>query len=176
MRASRDAVESFTAAAGEEFGALAVLDERPRPFTATTRSHVEVLRIGAEDFLYLLEQHSALARGVIRHLAGEIRSTIGEGDGGVAHGGLLSAFAEAVVEQREDLEAIRSELLAVLGPAAFVEAAATVGIFNGLVRTADSTGIPLDPKTVDRAAKAREELGLNEYRGAVSSGVRSGLA
>ncbi len=79
VRASRDSVESFTAEAGEEFGALAVLDERPRAFTATTQSHVEVLRIGAEDFLYLLEQHSALARGVIRHLAWEMRSTI---DGG----------------------------------------------------------------------------------------------
>ncbi len=79
VRASRGGGESFTATAGEEFGALAVLDERPRAFTATTQSHVEMLRIGAEDFLYLLEQHSALARGVIRHLAWEMRSTIGGG-------------------------------------------------------------------------------------------------
>ena len=71
--------EAFRAAAGEEFGALAVLDERPREVTARTEEPSEVLRIGAEDFLYLLEQHPQLARGVITHLALEVRSTIGSG-------------------------------------------------------------------------------------------------
>jgi CRP-like cAMP-binding protein len=62
------------AAAGEEVGALAVLDERPRLFTATTETPAVVLRIDGEDFLYLLEQHPRLARGVIRHLASQMRS------------------------------------------------------------------------------------------------------
>jgi len=73
---SRGGEVSFVARSGEEFGALAVLDERPRAFTATTTTPSVLLRIGAEDFLYLLEQHAGLARGVIRHLAWEVRSTI----------------------------------------------------------------------------------------------------
>ncbi len=71
-----DASASFTAGNGEELGALAVLDERPRVFTATTSAPTLLLRIGAEDFVYLLEQHPPLARGVIRYLAREVRSTI----------------------------------------------------------------------------------------------------
>ena len=74
--AGRRGVEVFEASNGEEFGALAVLDERPRAFTATTTKPSQVMRIGAEDFVYLLEQHARLARGVIRHLAREVRSSI----------------------------------------------------------------------------------------------------
>jgi CRP-like cAMP-binding protein len=72
----RQGSNSFVAGRGEELGALAVLDERPRDFTATTTVPTLLLRIGAEDFLYLLEQHAPLARGVIRYLAHEVRSTI----------------------------------------------------------------------------------------------------
>jgi len=76
VSASRGAEVSFVARKGEELGALAVLDERPRAFTATTVGPSLLLRIGAEDFVYLLEQHPGLARGVIRYLAREVRSTI----------------------------------------------------------------------------------------------------
>jgi CRP-like cAMP-binding protein len=84
--AQREGVEAFRASDGEEFGALAVLDERPRAFTATTTRESLVLRIDAEDFVYLLEQHPRLARGVIRYLAREVRSTI-HGQGGVRAAG-----------------------------------------------------------------------------------------
>jgi len=73
---ARDGASSFVARRGEELGALAVLDERPRAFTATTTEQTVLLRIGAEDFLYLIEQHPRLAKGVIRYLAHEVRSTI----------------------------------------------------------------------------------------------------
>ena len=65
-------------------------------------------------------------------------------DGGVEDGAVLTAFAEAVVRATDDLDAARTRALETLGPEKFVEAAATVGIFNGLVRVADSTGIPSD--------------------------------
>jgi hypothetical protein len=50
-----------------------------------------------------------------------------------------------------------------------VLAAATVGILNGLVRTADATGSPLDEGTWTASVRFREELGLNEFSGAASS-------
>ena len=68
------------AGAGVEIGALAVLDERPRLFTATTETPAVVLRIDGEDFLYLLEQQPRLARGVIRHLASQMRSALGQAE------------------------------------------------------------------------------------------------
>lgn len=77
VRGLRNGVETFRAGPGGEVGALAVLDERPRAFTATTEGAALALRIGAEDFLYLLEQHPRLARGVIRHLAWEMRDALG---------------------------------------------------------------------------------------------------
>ena len=99
----------------------------------------------------------------------DLRGTVGEGDGGVEHGELLAQFAEAVTRGSADLDTIRQRLLAAVGPERFVEAAATVGIFNGLVRVADSTGIPLDGRTLEASAAAREDLGLNEFAGARSS-------
>ncbi len=83
--AQREGAEAFRAGDGEELGALAVLDERPRAFTATTTRESLVLRIDGEDFVYLLEQHPRLARGVIRYLAREVRSMIhGQGHVGAA--------------------------------------------------------------------------------------------
>ena len=69
-----DRADPFLIGAGSEVGALAVLDERPRAFTVRTTTASLLLRIGGDDFLYLLEQHPRLARGVIRHLAREVRT------------------------------------------------------------------------------------------------------
>jgi len=73
IRASRDGNEVHRAGPGEEVGALAVLDRRPRAFTAEAEGSCDLLRIAADDFHYLLEQHPSLARGVIRYLALEVR-------------------------------------------------------------------------------------------------------
>jgi hypothetical protein len=92
-------------------------------------------------------------------------------DGGVEDGAVLTAFAEAVVRATDDLDAARTRALETLGPKKFVEAAATVGIFNGLVRVADSTGIPSDAQMLERTADVRGELGFNRWGGARASGV-----
>ena len=73
VRASRDGSEVHQAGPGEEVGALAVLDRRPRAFTAEAEEACDLLRIAADDFHYLLEQHPSLARGVVRYLALEVR-------------------------------------------------------------------------------------------------------
>lgn len=105
----------------------------------------------------------------------DLRATLGElddgGDGGVENGALLAAFAEAVVRGSDDLDDVRQALVEAIGPAQSVEAAATVGIFDGLVRTADSTGIPIDEGRLKRSAEVRAELGINRWSGARSSGV-----
>lgn len=94
---------------------------------------------------------------------------VGEGDGGIPHGDLLAGFAEAVVMGGDSLEQRRGELHERLGNEAFVEACATVGVFNGLVRTADSIGIPLDQRTLEASARDRESLGLNRFAGSRNS-------
>lgn len=77
VRALRDGTVAHRAGPGEEVGALAVLDQRPRAFTAIADESCRLLRVGADDFLYLLEQHPSLARGVIRYLALELRKSFG---------------------------------------------------------------------------------------------------
>ncbi len=91
--------------------------------------------------------------------------------GGVEDGAVLTAFAEAVVRATEELDTARARALKTLGPAKFVEAAATIGIFNGLVRVADSTGIPGDAMMLERTANVRSELGFNRWGGARASSV-----
>jgi hypothetical protein len=102
----------------------------------------------------------------------DVRASIGVGDGGIEHGEALRTFAELATRGREGLEDARTELLRVVGPAGFVEAAATVGIFNGLVRTADATGIPLDDGTRKVSADFRKELGFEEFGGSRNSDLQ----
>ncbi len=104
----------------------------------------------------------------------DLRATIGGRGGGVPHGELLSRFAEAATRGAEELVAARAALLQTVGPLALVEAAATVGIFDGLVRVADATGIPLDDGTLRASADFRPELGLNDYAGAKSTNLDVG--
>ena len=89
-----------------------------------------------------------------------------EGDGGVPSGAAMVRFAEAVTLATSDLEASREALLRELGPVGLVEVAATIGIFNGLVRVADSTGIPLDDVSRTASGQFREELGLVDFASA----------
>ena len=111
-----------------------------------------------------------LLRASSEAIGGEaaIEGAIGaaEGDGGVPSGAAMVRFSEAVTLARSDLEASRRALLDELGTAGFVEVAATVGIFNGLVRVADSTGIPLDDVSRKISADFRDALGLVQFASA----------
>ena len=101
----------------------------------------------------------------------EIDATVGRGgSGGVPDGETLVRFAEAVC-RGEDVEGPRRGVLEAVGPAGFLEAACIVGIFNGLVRTADATGIPLDDGTLQSTREFRAELGLDAYAGAANSNL-----
>ena len=99
----------------------------------------------------------------------ELEGTLGRGDGGVEHGEAMARFAEAATRGGEELAALRDPLRAQLGDERFVEVAATIGIFNGLVRVADSTGIPLDDGTLKASVDFRKELGLDQFGGANNS-------
>lgn len=96
----------------------------------------------------------------------DLEGTVGRGDGGLEHGAALLRFAEAATRGSEDLTDARSALLAEAGGAKFIEAAATVGIFNGLVRVADASGIPLDDGTKRNSESFRGALGLDAFASA----------
>ena len=106
----------------------------------------------------------------------QLEGSIGNGDGGVEHGAALVRFAEAATRGSDDLDEARTALINAVGGAAFIEAAATVGIFNGLVRVADSLGIPLDEGTQRNSEAFRESLGLNEFASAGNTDLRPGGA
>lgn len=95
----------------------------------------------------------------------DLACALGRGDGGVPHGAELVGFAEAASRGSDDLPAARKALQEAVGPEGFVLAAVTVGIFNALVRTADSIGIPLDAGMVGASAAFREVLGLDTFSG-----------
>ena len=91
-----------------------------------------------------------------------------EADGGVEHGALLLAFAEAVM--RGDPAAMeRERLRAVLSPEAFVDVAAVIGAFNTVDRIADATGIPLDPIMHAMSQDVRQQLGLARFASAANT-------
>jgi hypothetical protein len=101
--------------------------------------------------------------------AADLTCTNGASDGALPNGSLLLRFAEAATRANDELDAARTELVSAVGAEAFVEAAATVGIFNGLVRVADGTGIPLDDGTRSASVAFRETLGLNTFGSAANT-------
>ena len=103
-----------------------------------------------------------------------LEGSIGEGDGGLPHGAALLRFAEAATRGSVDLAESRRALIDAVGGAAFIEAAATVGIFNGLVRVADATGIPLDEGTRRNTEGFRKSLGLDAFGGAQQTDLAGG--
>jgi len=87
----------------------------------------------------------------------------------VPDGSALLKFATAAQNNSDDLAQARADLINVVGQAGLVEAAATVAIFNGLVRVADGTGIQLDDGVLADSADYRDRLGVNGYGGAQNS-------
>ena len=118
-----------------------------------------------------------LLRASSEAIGGEaaIEGAIGaaEGDGGVPSGAAMVRFSEAVTLSSPDLEDSRRALLEELGAVGFVEVAATVGIFNGLVRVADSTGIPLDEVSRKVSEGFRDALGLVQFASAQNTDLEA---
>lgn len=80
----------------------------------------------------------------------------------MAHGDLLARYAEAVHQRSDELPTIRTEVVAAVGTAGLVDAAAVCANFNMMVRIADGTGTPLDPGSTDISESLRDELALND--------------
>ncbi len=100
----------------------------------------------------------------------DLASAVGQGSAaGVDHGDLLIRYAEIASRGPAEVSALADEMLAAVGPAGLVEAAATIAIFNGLVRSADAIGIPLDDVVMGSTADHRSALGINGYAGASQS-------
>jgi len=91
------------------------------------------------------------------------------GDAGVPCGDALLRFASAANKRSADLDDARAALLSAVGAEGLLEAAATVAIFNGLVRVADGTGIQLDPAMLTATVEDRAALGLDSFGGAANS-------
>ena len=87
----------------------------------------------------------------------DVHGAVGGATGNVPHGGLLMAYAEAANRDPEAARALDDEGIA------------AVGVFNGLVRSADGIGIPLDDTMLAATAEARAELGLDSYAGAANN-------
>jgi hypothetical protein len=87
-----------------------------------------------------------------------------KGDGNIPHGALLVSFAEAVLGSDDQrLAIVRAGILAEMGGAALVDAAAIVATFNAIDRVADATGIPIEDGKAASTADFRAELGINAF-------------
>ncbi len=91
-------------------------------------------------------------------------------DGGIAHGGLLRRYTEAILDREQDVGAARDSLIEAMGEAAAIQAASIVASFDGINRVADATGIRLDEESARSGANELiTELELEELGAARSS-------
>ncbi len=99
----------------------------------------------------------------------DLNGVIGEGDGGIPHGGLLIEFAEAAIGRDDGgLTRARELLLQELGSAALVDAAGVVATFNAIDRVADATGTPIDEERIETTAEMRAQLGIDRFPSATA--------
>jgi hypothetical protein len=87
------------------------------------------------------------------------------GDVGVPHSSELLTFTNAVQIGEPDLTTARTRLTRSVGDIGVLEAAATIAVFNGLVRVADGTGIQLDDGVLAVSAQDRAQLGIDRFAG-----------
>ena len=83
---------------------------------------------------------------------------------GIPHARALASFAEALVRNDDVLLAsAREVLVGGVGSDGLVDASATVGNFQRMVRIADGCGIPLDPAIDMLSGDFRSELGIDRF-------------
>ena len=88
----------------------------------------------------------------------------GSGTTGVPHADVLLPLCDATIQDSTlSLEGVRQVVVARLGPAILVDAAAVIGGFDGITRVADATGIPLDARVAGPSAGWRAELGIDRF-------------
>ena len=87
----------------------------------------------------------------------------GDSTSGIPAAGILSNFAEAILANADSLAQSRSAVVAALGEAAMIDAAAVVAGFNGITRIADATGIPLEPAKAEETESWRATLSINQF-------------
>jgi hypothetical protein len=86
------------------------------------------------------------------------------GDCGIPEGTLLIDFAEAILGDDEGrLARARAAILAAMGSAALVDAAAIAGLFNAIDRVADATGAPLEEAKAADTVSLRDAIGIDEF-------------
>ncbi len=112
-----------------------------------------------------------MLRASIEHSGDDYRldGVIGDGDGGIPHGGLLIEFVEAAIGRDDTrLSAAREQVLNTLGPEALVDAACIVATFNAIDRVADATGTPIDDERIEITAEMRVQLGIDRFPSAAA--------
>lgn len=85
-------------------------------------------------------------------------------DVGVDHAVLLGKFANAVLApEGSSLDMSRERLVAAIGEAGMIDAAAVIAGFNGICRIADATGIPLEAPKAEQTTGLRADLGIDRF-------------
>ncbi len=79
------------------------------------------------------------------------------------------SYAEVANRDPAAARALDDEVIVAVGEDGLVDAAVTVAVFNGLVRSADGIGIPLDDEVLAATVDARATLGFDGYLGAANS-------
>ncbi len=64
---------------------------------------------------------------------------------------------------QDDLTVARDKVEKKLGISALVDAAGIIGIFDGIVKVADATGIPLEKDKSIASKEIRLSLGINKF-------------
>lgn len=85
-------------------------------------------------------------------------------DVGVPFSRLLRQLTEATIEMRwDDLASVRREAIDTIGRQSTIDALAVASGFNGIVRVADATGIPIDSYEDDVGKEIRSSIGIDEF-------------
>ncbi len=76
VRLHKDSHEITVATANQAFGTWALFDEETRLLTATCLADTRLLRIDREDFLEILADHVQISHGILKTLAGRLRTIV----------------------------------------------------------------------------------------------------
>ncbi|BDD11154.1 hypothetical protein FUAX_35860 [Fulvitalea axinellae] len=138
---------------------------------ALSRPQLEILATKTSAInkcFYCAAGHSAIFTLTAKKAgqSGDFGFLYGKGkDSNVPHADFLLEIAEKANREPQSLSELRPKIEKVFGQKGMVEIFSVIAIFNGLNRTSDPSGVPLEPVLLAALGKKIEYAGLDSFAG-----------
>ena len=148
----------------QTFGPHYNVTQLPLTITQHQAEFIAARVAALNESYYLTTSHSMLLNANSNH-AYDLRGIMDPSvPTGVKHENHINALIECIVHSKWlELGELRQKADSIMGRQAVIDTLIVAAGFNGIIRVAEATGIPLDDKVKDITREMREDMGINRF-------------